>query len=491
MKPEKRAVNRRKPFATDGANDFLPGISAADCRDIFRSKSIKLSLHSDRYLDRWLSAKLLSPELKATVISLKEMKGWNINPGTGDICHESGRFFSLIGADIRHRTLAGEIEWDQPFIDQPEVGILGIIAKKINGVLHFCLQTKEEPGNINSIQLSPTVQATYSNYTMVHGGNAPKFIDYFIDPSMGRVVYAKLQTEDGGRFLYKSNRNMIVVVNDQELNFLPEGFIWLTLRQISRLLKRDNIIHACTRSILSALIIPAQPAAKPPGQAVNSAARTADGSTPGEITQWIDDQKAANHFLVKRRPLNGLKDWNMDRDGSFSHIEGRFFRVIGVDVESCEREVSIWNQPILDNPGSGIIGLLTKVENGQRYFLLQAKAEPGNRTVVQIGPTVQFTPGNYIGNTKLPKPFLFEEFCHPEVFPRLHESVQSEEGARFYKEAHIHRILSLPQGSILDIPPEYHWISMSALHFFISMGETVNSCARSVLSLMLCEEPHQ
>ena len=122
-------------------------------------------------------------------------------------------------------------------------------------------------------------------------------------------------------------------------------------------------------------------------------------------------------------------------------------------------------QPILDSPGSGIIGILTKVDNGQRYFLLQAKAEPGNKGVVQIGPTVQFTPGNYIGNTKLPKPFLFDEFCHPGVFPLLYESVQSEEGARFYKEVHIHRILSFPQGSLLDISPEYRWVSQPALHF--------------------------
>jgi oxidase EvaA len=178
----------------------------------------------------------------------------------------------------------------------------------------------------------------------------------------------------------------------------------------------------------------------------------------------------------------------MDRDGSFSHEEGRFFRVVGLDVTSSGREVSVWHQPILDNPGTGIIGILTKVTDGERYFLMQAKAEPGNRSLVQIGPTVQFTPGNYIGNAKLPKPFLFDEFCRPEQFQLLYQSTQSEEGARFYQESHVHRILTLPEGVELDPPAEFRWLSLATIHFCISLGETVNSCARSVLALMLHEE---
>jgi oxidase EvaA len=209
------------------------------------------------------------------------------------------------------------------------------------------------------------------------------------------------------------------------------------------------------------------------------------GGPIGETVQWLDDRKAGNHMMVKRCALAGLKEWGMDRDGSFSHEEGRFFRVIGIEVESGKREVSSWNQPILDNPGAGVIGLLTRVKRGERYLLMQAKVEPGNRSIVQMGPTVQFTPGNYIGNAKLHKPFLFDEFYRNKNFPVLYESMQSEEGARFFHESHLHRILALPDGVELDLPPDFRWISQSDLHFFMHMGETVNSCGRSVLSLLL------
>lgn len=464
---------------------LLHWLNPDDCRDIHRSLKLKTSLHSDRYLDRWISNRLLTSKLKIKTISLDDMQGWGISSKTGNISHDSGRFFSITGVFVRHRKDSNEIEWDQPVIDQPEVGILGIITKEIDGILHFCLQAKEEPGNINSVQLSPTVQATFSNYTRVHGGTPPAFVEYFTDPSKGRIIYAKLQTEDAGRFLFKSNRNMIVKVGESELEQLPDGFIWATLRQIGTLMQRNNLMHACTRSILSALTI--SDCTHAPRSSIRRNDRPVDFSKTSlaETIQWLDNCKAANHFWTKRTPLNSLHEWGMCRDGSYAHEHGRFFRVIGINVASTEREVSAWNQPILDNPGTGVIGLLTKVIYGERFFLMQAKAEFGNRNVVQLGPTVQFTPENYIGNKKLEKPFLFEEFYKPGRFPLLLQSIQSEEGARFYNEAHMHRILSVPETEELLTPDNFRWISQAELNFFINMGENVNSCARSVLSLML------
>lgn len=480
MSSKKRAPNRQI--------SHLSCLSKSDYKDIFRSLELKNALHSNRHIEKWVSARLSNRSLKVDTTSLNSISGWTVNDETGNICHESGKFFTIKGAQVRHRAKDFELEWDQPIIDQPEVGILGIIAKKIKGTLHFCLQAKEEPGNINSVQLSPTLQATYSNYTRVHGGAPPKFIEYFTDPSKGRILFAKLQTEDGGRFLYKSNRNMIVLVDEAELAELPAEFIWVTLKQIGELLQKDNLVHACTRSILSALALAMEPDRKQSESPGQQCSFTFHSSSLARIFQWIDNQKAANHFQVKRKNLNNLEDWGMDRDGSFSHEHGRFFRVIGINVKSTEREVNAWSQPILDNPGTGIIGLLICIRNGERFFLMNAKAEPGNRNIVQLGPTVQFTPNNYIGNDKLNKPFLFEEFYKPGKFPSIHQSLQSEEGARFYNEAHIHRILRIQSMDEFMIPEEFQWISQTDLNLLINLGEVVNSCARSIISLMLSLE---
>ena len=232
----------------------LPGFDSETRADLFISRHIRAARHDDDEVDLWIEARRSRPCLSARVIPLDGLQRWRIEPETENISHETGRFFTLTGLKVRHRFEGSEIEWDQPIIDQPEVGILGILAKRFDGVLHFCLQAKEEPGNACGMQLSPTVQATYSNYSRAHGGALPPLVELFLSPPPGGVLYAKLQTEDGGRFLYKSNRNMIIRLDDAAVVGLPEGFIWLTLRQMARLMGRDNLVNACARSVLSSLL---------------------------------------------------------------------------------------------------------------------------------------------------------------------------------------------------------------------------------------------
>src|SRR6266545_2425525 len=160
----------------------LPVFDDEELVDLFISRTIGYALHDDRYVDDWVAEHLKRPKLFSESVPLRDLASWRIDPSTGNIGHSSGRFFTMMGVKVRHRQENSEIEWDQPIIDQPEVGILGILAKHVNGVLHFCLQAKEEPGNLNGVQLSPTVQATYSNYTGVHGGSIPPFLEFFLNP---------------------------------------------------------------------------------------------------------------------------------------------------------------------------------------------------------------------------------------------------------------------------------------------------------------------
>lgn len=467
--------------------------------DLFISRVVRQALHEDSRVDAWIEEQRLSPGIEASVVPLPEMEGWRLDPGTGNLVHASGRFFSITGVAVRHRGPHGEISWDQPAIDQPEVGILGILAAPIEGVLHFCLQAKEEPGNIGPLQLSPTVQATYSNYTRAHGGAPIPLLEHFIDPPPERLLFARLQTEDGGRFLFKSNRNMIVLL-DEPPPLPGRNFIWLTLRQIARLMTRDNLVHACTRSVLSVLVcggafsrVMEQVPISGTGLDFGELARFASGELrhagkPIQVQdalQWLDHSRAAVHLHVKREPMASLAEWSLEPDGAIRHRENRFFSILGLSVRGAGREVVSWSQPIIAPSGTGTIGLLTQVRGGRRFFLMQAKADVGNRNMVQIGPTVQFTPMNYLGNRKLPMPFLFDEFTASGRWRELRDSRQAEEGARFYLEQHRHCVLELPEGEPLDIPPGFRWFSGEELCFFLGLGENVNSCARSILACLL------
>lgn len=461
----------------------LPALAIAGGleREIGASRTAPRGRHSDKAVERWIARQQSAGTLEVQVVPLAALESWKREAATGDFVHKTGRFFSILGLDVLQRAGILELAWNQPIIEQPEVGILGIMARRLDGVLHFCLQAKEEPGNIGGVQLSPTVQATFSNYTRAHRGAEPPYLALFTSPRPGSVIFSRLQTEDGSRFLYKSNRNMIVLAGEEIPEDLPDHFIWLTLRQIAGLLRRNNLVNACARSVLSGLAFPWSLADRPcPG-------RARDGADGGirDTLQWLDDMRSEHHLRVKRIGLNELNEWELDAQGCFSHREGRFFRLVGLRVSSESREVRRWDQPIIENAARGIIGLLVRERGGVRECLVQARPETGNRPAVQVAPTVQFTPGNYRRNLRLPRPFLFEEFSRPGRFPVLAETLQAEEGARFFRECHTHRVLMAPAGTDPEAPFGYRWVPEAHLHFLLHLGEQVNSCARSVIGCLL------
>jgi len=188
-------------------------------------------------------------------IGINDLDKWIVDKNSGNITHDSGGFFEVIGVKVSNTfdREVGKKGWTQPMIGKNPGGILGILMKRINGIPHYLLQAKAEPGNIGKLQLSPTLQATTSNLLKAHGGIRPKFSEYFDEPKNVKIIYAKWQSEDGGRFHLKSNYNMIVEVDvDEEFN-IPDSFIWITLYQIKQLLKIENFVGPHIRGIISYL----------------------------------------------------------------------------------------------------------------------------------------------------------------------------------------------------------------------------------------------
>ncbi len=174
---------------------------------------------------------------------LSESSFWLYDEKTGRIHNQNRSFFEISGMRC------GEVE--QPIILQDEIGYLGILAKEINGTLHFLMQAKIEPGNINKIQISPTIQATKSNFTQKHGGNKPAYLDYFVQADKHTIIVDQIQSEQSSRFYKKRNRNIVLYVED-EVEVLP-SHKWITLHQLKQLMHYDNLVNMDTRTVLSCL----------------------------------------------------------------------------------------------------------------------------------------------------------------------------------------------------------------------------------------------
>ena len=189
---------------------------------------------------------------KATVktIHLEKMKKWTYDKRSGSIKHTSGEFFHIEGK----RILKSEREvksWDQPFIKQVNYkgGIIGLVRSNINGIPHYLVDAKYEPGNYKKIQISPSLQATYSNLNRIHMGEKNKVAKKYFSKNY-KTIRKFWVTEDGGRLFLKRNLHWIIQY-DGKINLPGKTFRWLTLWELDKFIKTGSLVGPHLRSILS------------------------------------------------------------------------------------------------------------------------------------------------------------------------------------------------------------------------------------------------
>lgn len=426
-------------------------------------------------------------------IPLAKVEGWYFDEHL-NFRHRSGKFFSIEG--IRVQTNHGYVhEWSQPIIQQPEVGILGILCQKRNGVLHFLMQAKIEPGNVNQIQLSPTIQATRSNYTQVHHGHRPPYLDYFVDLSGKRVIVDQLQSEQGARFLKKRNRNMIVEI-PAGLNIdLLENYCWLTLGQIKKLMQHDNIVNMDARTVLSCTQLRFDRTVSTASFPPDVRGLEFSGSQPDillsllveqealygyeEIISWFTALKTFTELDVKRCNIDELDKWRVG-EWEIAHVDEKFFRVIGVEARIGNREVSSWCQPLVEQRQFGLIGFILKKINGVYHLLVQAKLEAGNFDVLEMAPTVQCVTGSY-QHPEWEVPYL-EYFAGEKKVVVHYDRLQSEEGGRFYCEQNRNMVIEVEDDFPIIVERNYTWMTLRQVKEFIKFNNYFNIEARSLLA---------
>jgi len=444
-------------------------------------------------ISTWLVSMNENANTRVNKIPLDKLRSWSIDPSTGSVVHDSGKFFSIEGIHVE-TNWNGLMHWDQPIINQPEIGFLGILAQKRNGVLHFLMQGKIEPGNVNVVQISPTLQATKSNYTQVHKGRRPLFLEYFNGEKQVRVLLDQLQSEQGARFLRKRNRNIIVELAESEPIETPGNFIWITLGQLKQLIRQDNLVNMDTRTVISgipfgsfntntlAFFLALSNNSRIKNSLLNSALNNEVYlNSFEEIISWITGLKSRYDLKVTPKPLNSMVDWSFDGH-SINHKDGKYFSVIGVNVEIGNREVVSWDQPMIQPSQEGLIAFIVKEIHGVYHFLVQAKLECGNFDVIELAPTVQCLTGNYrTGLNEYSVTFIDDVLqARPENI--WYSTLQSEEGGRFFKEQNLNTIIEVHDDFPIDVPEKYCWMTLNQLNKFIVFNNYLNIAARSLIS---------
>ncbi|MFA1549866.1 NDP-hexose 2,3-dehydratase family protein [Actinomadura chokoriensis] len=414
---------------------------------------------------------------------------WEFAPGTGNLVHDSGRFFSVEGLDVRLDR--GPVRaWSQPIIHQPEIGILGILVKDFDGVLHCLMQAKSEPGNRNGVQISPTVQATMSNYQRVHGGRPVPYLDVFRDAAPPQVLADALQSEQGSWFYRKRNRNMIVEVTDEVE--VGEDFRWLTIGQLHRFLTIDNLVNMEARTVLSCLPMYGDgldDLAEAGGDGwADALVRSLSGAYGGPhsdrgVLSRITGSRAGRRPSAELIPLDGVRNWRRTPD-AISHEDGRYFSVVAVRVEAAGREVRRWAQPLVRPQGQGVAAWLVRRVDGVLHVLVHARVEPGYLDVTELAPTVQCVPDDHAHLPPADRPPFLDDVLGAPA-DRIHfDTVLSEEGGRFHHAENRYLIIEAGDGAAAEPPDGYWWVSLFQLTWLVQHSHYLNVQARTLLACL-------
>ena len=449
----------------------------------------KNNLYKTESVIDWLKEQNEKVEVIIKKVPFDEMNSWKLSEYS--LIHDTGRFFSIDG--IKVQTNWGSIRsWDQPIINQAEIGYLGFITKEFNGTLHFLMQAKIEPGNVNFVQLSPTLQATRSNYSQVHKGKKPLYLEYFQKATSRQVILDQLQSEQGARFLKKRNRNIIIKI-DEEIP-VYDNFIWLTLGQLKKLMHYNNLVNMDTRTVISGIpfgtydqqVVKLFNFFKYDDNSVQEAflksALLSTGTlhTIENIITFLTHLKSIYDLEVRRIPINRINDWIIT-DSEIHHKDNKYFKTIAVDVEIGNREVVKWSQPMIEPAQEGLCAFVCKEINGILHFAVQAKLECGNHDIIEFAPTVQCLTGNYRSSKGESLPFL-NYVLNAKKNQIIFDTLQSEEGGRFFREQNRNMIIIAGEEIPVGLPENYIWMTLNQLHVFLKFNNYLNIQARSLIA---------
>jgi oxidase EvaA len=396
-------------------------------------------------------------------IALAGSSAWSWREGA--IRHGTNRFFNVVG-----------LAWQEdarPFIEQREIGTLGLIARpggeagggtRGKAGLDFLMHAKAEPGNVGLVQLAPSCQATASNADRVHGGTATPFSSPFSGPLAGgggTFLSDSLQSEQGSRFLAKRNRNAVLLA--PAIGEPGPLHRWVPFDTLRELLAQDFLVNTDTRSVLCTSDWPSLAGRIPfPGEDGFSRELRASFQAPVRRGMWdrvtaaLDAARAAGPE-VRSVALDAMPGWGFD-PGRHRMLEKDGLAVRQIRVRSRTREVTGWDQPIFDQAEPQAIDLPCGRADGLLLFGYRPRWEPGLLAGAELAPGLEGQEGRV----------------------RL-EVRQSDEGGRFYRDIASYRVLDL---DVAEQEPGMLWLTLAEVHAMMPRA-VFNNEARSATSLLL------
>jgi len=346
------------------------------------------------------------------------------------------------------------------------------------------MQAKIEPGNINCIQISPTIQATKSNFTQQHGGGKPPYLDCFLNANPNCLLVDQIQSEQSSRFLGKRNRNTIIILDQNDDVELLPSHKWMTLGQIKKLMKIDNLVNMDTRTVLSCIpysLLPKKDVSAD-SPLLKSVLKEPSMKDIAYLYRHINNYKMFDEKRTSFKPLFEMENWEFRNDEFVCKLPHPF-KLVFCDIEIEGREVRKWCQPLFEAVGKATFGLIYSddFDDNTRRFLVKITPEIGCFDKIEIGPTIQYEAGQKINNDFVTNLF-YDKLLQKDGVE--FDQLLSEEGGRFYHEENRNVLMKIEKSDIVDLPKDYFWCDYSTLNHLCMVNNCLNIQLRNLLSLI-------
>ena len=129
----------------------------------------------------------------------------------------------------------------------------------------------------------------------------------------------------------------------------------------------------------------------------------------------------------------------------------------------------------------GLCAFICKIIDGVMHFIVQAKVEYGNLDIVEFAPTIQTLTGDYKTSDINTIPFL-EYILNAKPEQIYFDTLQSEEGGRFFKEQNRNTIVIADDNFDESLPENFIWMTLNQLYTFIKFNNYLNIQARNLIA---------
>ena len=205
------------------------------------------------------------------------------------------------------------------------------------------------------------------------------------------------------------------------------------------------------------------------------------------IITWRNNLQKKVKTVSQIINLEDCKGWFLDDKSNLYHKSGQFFKVMGVKTSGAKnREVSSWTQPILTQKHGGVLAFISRqTKKRGTEFLVEAKLEPGDDSILRISPSFQATQSNMnrAHGGKLPK--FYDIVIQRKGAELIYYTIHNEEGARFWKKSNWNVIVKLKNPNDPRIKGEnYKWLSLKQIKKIGLKNSYINPFVKTILFML-------